>query len=157
MAAELLVAELPGWLAGATPATPQPSEGATLTRPYRRADGRLDPTRPAPELERQVRALKPWPGSFLDTTQGRLLVHGASAVPGPQPSPGPSGPPDTGVMGVTGVPGTLVGTPDGGLALVTTDGALELHALQPAGGRPMSAPELLRGRPALLGSVVVDT
>jgi methionyl-tRNA formyltransferase len=26
MAAELLVAELPGWLAGATPATPQPSE-----------------------------------------------------------------------------------------------------------------------------------
>jgi methionyl-tRNA formyltransferase len=54
-------------------------------------------------------------------------------------------------------PGTLVGTPDGGLALVTTDGALELHALQPAGGRPMSAPELLRGRPALLGSVVVDT
>jgi methionyl-tRNA formyltransferase len=60
-------------------------------------------------------------------------------------------------MGVTGAPGTLVGTPDGGLALVTTDGALQLHTLQPAGGRPMPAAELLRGRPALLGSVVVDT
>ena len=39
-----------------------------LTRPLRREDGRLDPARSAVELERQVRAYQPWPGTFVETT-----------------------------------------------------------------------------------------
>ncbi len=50
------------WLTGDLAATPQPEEGATLTRPLRRSDGRLDPTQHAVDLERQVRAYQPWPG-----------------------------------------------------------------------------------------------
>ena len=56
---------------------PSPIEGATLTRPLRREDGRLDPARPAVELERQVRAYQPWPGSYVDTPFGRLVVWSA--------------------------------------------------------------------------------
>ena len=41
-----------------------------MTRPLRREDGRLDPRRPAVELERQVRAYQPWPGSFVETEAG---------------------------------------------------------------------------------------
>ena len=52
---------------GELDARPQPADGATLTRPLRRDDGRLDPRRSAAELERQVRAYQPWPGTFVDT------------------------------------------------------------------------------------------
>ena len=79
VAAELLVATLPAWLAGRLDATPQPEDGATLTRPLRREDGRLDPVRRRRELERQVRAYQPWPGSFLDDGPTRLIVWQASA------------------------------------------------------------------------------
>lgn len=134
-AAALLAASLGGWLRGELPARPQPLEGATLTRPLRRADGRLDPDRPAAELERQVRAYLPWPGSWLDSPIGRLAVHAASVAP--------SEPGD--------MPGALVALGDG-LALATTDGRLELRDVQPAGGRRMSGADLRRGRPGVLAS-----
>ena len=67
------------WLRGEIAARPQPDRGATLTRPLRRGDGRLDPARPAGELERQVRAYQPWPGSYVDTPFGRLVVWSAVA------------------------------------------------------------------------------
>jgi methionyl-tRNA formyltransferase len=84
VAAAMLVALLPAWLAGERTATPQPEEGATLTRPLRRADGLLDPARGAVALERQVRAYQPWPGTFAETVAGRLVVWSARAltVPG---------------------------------------------------------------------------
>ncbi len=132
LAAGLLRRSLPGWLAGELPARPQPSAGMTLTRPLRRADGLLDANRPAVELERQVRAYLGWPGSYLETSVGRLVVLGASVVPG-----------------VEGPPGQLVAAGPG-LALATTDGSLVLDQVQLAGGRPMSAAELRRGRPTIV-------
>ncbi len=134
-AAILLSDRLGPWLRGEIEAVPQRDEGATLTRPLRREDGRLDPARPAVELERQVRAFQPWPGAFVDAPSGRIKVFVAEAVPS---TPG-------------GQPGTLV--TDGGaqLALVTTDGRLRLLEVQPAGGRRMAGAALARGlrnRPA---------
>ena len=54
------------------------SRAPRLTRRLTREDGRLDPERPAVELERQVRAYQPWPGSFVDTTFGRIAVWSSS-------------------------------------------------------------------------------
>lgn len=139
LAAELLTAALPTWLAGRLEASPQGAAGASLTRPLIRDDGRLDPARPAVLLERQVRAFQPWPGSFLDTPIGRLVVWSAELAPTP-------GPPDTEAeTGLPSGPGTIVarGTL---LDLVTVDGRLRLLEVQPAGGRRMLASELLRGR-----------
>ncbi len=137
VAAELLRASLPRWLDGSLPAVPQPIDGATLTGPFRRDDGRLDVRRSAADLERQVRALRPWPGTFLDRSDGRLLVRATRVAESPRP-------PD-------GTPGELV-LADGGLALVTGDGLLVLLEVQPAGGRPMSGADLARGRPRILGA-----
>jgi methionyl-tRNA formyltransferase len=139
VAAELLLASLPGWLAGVLPAVPQPEEGATLTRPFRREDGRLDPARSAVELERQVRALRPWPGTYLERPEGRLIVHEAGLDTGPVPS--------------GAHPGTLVAVGEGrtrDLALSTGDGLLRLDVVQPAGKGRMTGAELVRGRPAWL-------
>lgn len=137
--ARLLAATLPGWLAGDLTPRAQDEAEATLTRPLRREDGRLDPSRTAVELERQVRAMQPWPGTFLETGPGRIIVREAEV--------GPTTPSDQ--------PGALVA--DGpGLALVTGDGRLRLLQVQPAGGRPMTGAELLRGRPSLVGTAVAS-
>ena len=44
----------------------------------------------------------------------------------------------------------MVGLPDGGLGLSTSNGVLELLEVQPAGGRHMTGPELVRGRPGIV-------
>lgn len=135
--AGLLVAALPAWLDGTLAARPQPDAGITLTRPLRRADGRLDPARPAVELERRVRAYQPWPGSFLEVpgsggrADDRLIVWRASVEEAAVAHP----------------MGTLVPSGDG-LALQTSHAWLRLDEVQPAGGRRMSGAQYRRGRRA---------
>ena len=86
--AELLALTLEPWRSGAIQAVPQDEADATTTRPFRREDGRLDPGRPAVELERQVRANAPWPGSFVETGDGRVGILAASAAPAADQPPG---------------------------------------------------------------------
>jgi methionyl-tRNA formyltransferase len=132
--ADLLARSLDPWLDGALPAVPQADADATMTRPLRRSDGRLDPNEPASLLERRIRAYLPWPGTFLDIGRLRLVVL-AGAV----------------VASVEGdEPGRLVLEPLGP-ALATVEGRLVLREVQPAGGRPMTGEAFLRGRPAMLG------
>jgi methionyl-tRNA formyltransferase len=135
--AALLRATLGDWLAGSIQPRSQPEAGATLTRRLRKADATLDPARPSRELERQVRAQLPWPGSSLETEAGRLTVQRAS----------------TAAAGEGDEPGTLVGHGDG-LALATTDGRLVLDEVQLAGRRQLPGEEFLRGHRELLGTRV---
>lgn len=134
VAARLLADSLAAWLDGQLPATPQADGGMTMTRPLLRADGRLDPTRPAVELERQVRAYQPWPGTYAETDARRLLIWRAEAVGDDADLP----------------PGTVVADGDG-LAIATARGRLRLLEVQPAGGRRMDSAALRRGRPGLVG------
>ena len=109
---------------------PQADDGVTLTRPLRREDGRLDPARPAVELERQVRAYQPWPGSYLETAAaGAWSSLEATAEAG---------------ASRRGIVGPLARRD--GLAPARRR-RLELLEVQPAGGRPMSGAELA-ARPA---------
>jgi methionyl-tRNA formyltransferase len=126
---ELLARSLVPWLRGELRAMPQSADGIELTRPLRRADGRLDPTLPAAVLERQVRAYFPWPGTFVELDGQRLVVTAASV--------GPSEPGD--------IPGAVVSH---GLrpALATADGRLVLERVTPEGKRPMTGEDWLRGR-----------
>jgi methionyl-tRNA formyltransferase len=138
--AALIAATIGPWLRGELGAVPQANEGVTLTRPLRRVDGRLDPARPALELERRVRAFQPWPGTFVETDAGRIKVLQAAVAPSAGGTPGP--------------PATFGDGP--GLRLHTTDGDLVFLEVQPAGGRPMTGAELVLGRPTLPGSRVVS-
>lgn len=127
--AALLDRMLQPWLDGEAPAVPQGQEGATMTRPLRREDGRLDPARPAIELERLVRAFLPWPGTFLELPDARLLVSAAS------------------------VAATQAGDEVGAIvregrrpALATADGRLVMETVTPPGRRAMAGEDWLRGR-----------
>jgi methionyl-tRNA formyltransferase len=134
--AALLRATVDAWLDGRIEPRAQETEGMTLTRPFRREDGRLDPGRPAAELERRVRAHVPWPGSFVDTDLGRVGVLDASV--------GAARDGDT--------PGRLV-EHDGRLALATADGRLVLETAQREGRRPATGAAFLRGQRQLVGTV----
>jgi methionyl-tRNA formyltransferase len=130
-----LIAELfEPYLRGERRPVAQDDAAATLTRPLRRTDGWLDPERPAVQLERQVRAYLPWPGSYLETSMGRLAVLGAAIADRRAGD-------RTGELAEDGY----------GLALVAIDGRLRLTEVRPAGGRPMSGAAFRRGHPAVAG------
>ncbi|MGK2851385.1 MAG: methionyl-tRNA formyltransferase [Candidatus Limnocylindrales bacterium] len=133
IAADLLDRSLAPWTRGELDATPQTTQGATLTRPLRREDGRLDPSRPAVELARQVRAYQPWPGTFVDTVVGRLTIWAAT-------------PDDAAGQKRATFDTRGIGVGDGE--------HLRLIEIQPAGGRRMPWEAFVRGRPAIIGSRV---
>jgi len=123
LAGELLVQALD---TGALP-SPQVEEGITYAEKISAEDRRLDPARPAVELERRVRALDPHVGAYLELGGGeRLRVLRARAKEGS---------------------GGELAEHDGRLFA----GELELLEVQPAGGRPMDAAAWLRGHAARLG------
>jgi methionyl-tRNA formyltransferase len=118
---------LSSWARGDVVTTPQSDDGVTHTRMLRRADGRIDWTRSATEVGRQVRALQPWPGSWttlggspLHVRRGRPLDERAAAVPG------------------TLLPGSIPRVACG-------FGSYELIAVQPAGRPVMPAGDWRRG------------
>ncbi len=91
------------------------------------AERRLDPSRPALELARIVRALTPHVGAYLETADGeRLGVRRARAVD-------------------VGVRAGEVRAEWGALLLGCGQGALRLEVVQPPSGKPMAADAYLRG------------
>jgi methionyl-tRNA formyltransferase len=92
-------------------------------------DRLLDPTHPAVELERAVRALSPHIGARVELSDGSLLgVQRAATARLPAADAGEG-----------------VHTRDGRLLLDCVEGQLELLEVQPPGKRPMAADAFLRG------------
>jgi methionyl-tRNA formyltransferase len=116
----------------APPAHPQP-DGATHCGKLSRADGRLDWTQPAAQLDRQVRAFHPWPGTFGLLDQAPLKVLEAEPAEGHGP------------------PGTVL---DAALRVACGQGALRLLRVQAPGRRAMDAADFLRGHALAPGTVL---
>jgi methionyl-tRNA formyltransferase len=105
----------------------QDDSQATYADKITAQDRMLDPDRPAAELERVVRALSPHIGAHVALDDGELLgVRAARATD--------AGPPN-GILSLAGARPLL------GCAV----GALELLEVQPAGRRPMSGEDYVRG------------
>jgi methionyl-tRNA formyltransferase len=124
---ELLVRALDLLVAGELSFTDQDESQATYAEKIAPDERRLDPGRPAAELERAVRALTPHVGAHLELDGGqRLGVRAAQAAPD----------------------GPAAGTIDassGRLLLGCGDGALDLVVVQAPGGKPLGAADFLRG------------
>ena len=127
LAADVVPAELERWAAGAVSAEPQDPAAATHVHPFTREDGWIDWRRPAVEIDRQVRALQPWPGAWTTIDDRRLHVRRA------HPS-----------AGVDDVPiGALL--PGDEPAVACGAGALVLEIVQPEGRATMPATDWRRG------------
>jgi methionyl-tRNA formyltransferase len=81
MGADLLVETLRVLDAGTIVAQPQDPAEATLAPILKKEDGRIDWSRPAPEIHNQVRGLLPWPGAYT-TFRGQILHVWKSRVGG---------------------------------------------------------------------------
>jgi methionyl-tRNA formyltransferase len=130
----------------APPFVDQPQEGVTYAEKITAEDRLLDPSRPAVELERVVRALHSHIGARVALADGTLLGVRRAALAGTG-SPGDARPAAArGSAEASGEPGALgVKADDGHLLLICAEGALELVEVQPPGGRPMAAAAFLRG------------
>jgi methionyl-tRNA formyltransferase len=105
--------------------TPQPEQGVSYAPKLTRDDGRIDWTRPADALDRQIRALNPWPGTFAKLDGETLKLLAAEPAPG------------------RGEPGLVL---DEALLVATGAGALRITRLQAPGRAAMPAEAFLRGR-----------
>jgi len=110
--------------------TPQPAQGVTYAAKIDKAEARIDWTRPAVEIDRQIRGLSPFPGAWCeqDGTRLKLLLSRVSAG--------------------SGAPGTVL---DDSLTVACGEGAVQLLRLQRAGRGAMETAEFLRGTPLKAG------
>jgi len=137
MGADLLAGHLAAIIDGRLAPTPQDDALATYAPMIKKEDGRLDWSQSAAHLDRQVRAMTPWPGAFTTWQEQPLKILAAR----------PTGQPVSGPLGL------VVHNTAGDTAVaVTGDGGLELQTVQLAGKRAMDMGEFLHGRPEFIGS-----
>jgi methionyl-tRNA formyltransferase len=134
--APLLAKTVGAILAGTAEFTPQNEAEASLSRIITKADGELDFSRSAAQLERQVRAFRGWPGSHMELLNTKVILTKVH----------PDMVEETEHKKVN-KPGTPLRTESGELAVTTAEGLLVLDRLIPAGKREMTGREFLAGHP----------
>ena len=134
--AELGAVALLSWLNDRTDYRPevQPEEGATYAPKIDKAEARIDWTKTADEIDRQVRAVAPWPGAWFEVNGERIKL--LEAVPGNDAS---------------GQPGEVL---DDSLNIAAGAGYIRPLKVQRAGKSAMTPGELLRGFPIPPGTIL---
>ncbi|MTH77666.1 methionyl-tRNA formyltransferase [Paracoccus aestuariivivens] len=105
------------------PATQQPADGVTYANKIDKAEARIDWNRPATEIDRQIRALSPFPGAWCMIGEERVKLLRSRLTEG------------------SGVAGQVIT----GFVIACGEGAIEILEAQREGKRPMPASEILRG------------
>ncbi|MFA5041267.1 MAG: methionyl-tRNA formyltransferase, partial [Bdellovibrionales bacterium] len=123
--ARLIVRTLADLSEGKLSPIPQPEEGATYAAKLTRDDGKIDWAKPAADIERQIRALSPWPGCYFTLNNENIKVLKATIVA------------DKG-----GGAGTLL---DDKFTVACGKQALQLDQVQRAGKNTTDGASLLRG------------
>lgn len=102
----------------------QPEDGVSYAAKIDKAEARIDWTRPAAEVDRQIRGLSPFPGAWSMVEGERLKLLASRLVEG------------------QGEAGAVL---DDALKIACGEGAVQITRLQRAGKAAQEAAELLRG------------
>jgi methionyl-tRNA formyltransferase len=122
------------WLNRPTPPQPQPIAGVTYASKIDKAEARIDWSRSAAEIERQVRAFAPTPGAWFEANGERIKLLDAAIA-----------------ADESGKPGKVL---DNELMIAAGNGAIRPLKVQRAGRKAISREELLRGFEIAKGSVL---
>ncbi|MBR7021537.1 MAG: methionyl-tRNA formyltransferase [Lachnospiraceae bacterium] len=127
--AEALVEAIPGIIDGTLEPVPQGEMTTPYAKQLTKEMGRLDFSWDAEKLERYVRGLNPWPGTYTFRDGQMLKIWAAEVCDGSYEA----------------MPGTVVAVDKNSFSVQTGSGALRVTEVQPQGKRRMSAEEYLRG------------
>jgi methionyl-tRNA formyltransferase len=111
----------------------QPEDGVTYASMLTKEDGKIDWTKPAAEIERQLRALTPWPGVWCLHGDQRMKVLEASVAKG------------------SGAPGEIL---DRHLIVACGKDALLLKKVQPQDRKPMDGASFMNGTHMNVGDLL---
>jgi len=143
LGAQALLAVLPAWIAQRITPEAQDEHSASHTRMLTKEDGQINWQKPAVVIARQVRAYRPWPGTYT-TWRGKLLkIVNAYALALDPATPV--------------APGTVITHNEAGhavLAIATGQGLLVVKQLQLEGKKAMSSEEFLRGYAQIVGQML---
>ena len=115
-------------------ASPQPPDGVTYARKIEKRESVLDWRKAAAELDREVRAFNPFPGSRSTIDGVEIKVWSAHPID------------------VRGEPGQVLSSADDGIVVGCGDGALVLTELQRPGAKRLGVRDYLRGHRLAPGS-----
>ena len=115
------------------PAHAQAEAGTTYAHKLDKAEAQLDFTRPALELERQVRAFDPWPVAEGTIADEPLRIWAAQAIEREHQA----------------APGSVLAASRDGIDIACGAGTLRITAVQRAGGKRIGALDYLNARPEL--------
>ena len=137
--AGLMVRALAALERGVASETPQPAEGATYARKITSEEARIDWSRPAAEIDRQVRGLSPFPGAWFmapqkDADRGPVRIKALHSRTEPADA----------------VAGEVL--PGDGLAIAAGEGAVRLLLVQREGRGAQDAETFRRGFPIPAGT-----
>lgn len=129
--ARLLVKTMRLLALGQAPRRPQEESDASYAPKVSKVQ--IDWSQPAPQIERIIRGLSPFPGSFTYFDDLRIKPLRATAVSG------------------DGTPGEVVGVEGDALVVACGQGRVLVTELQPEGKRPMSGADFARGYRVVVG------
>ncbi len=133
----VLALGLPLFEENRAPRHPQNSAAVTVSGKLDRDSGRIDWKQPAEQIERQIRAMHPWPGAFTFLPNGKKLkIHTAQFHPG------------------SGSPGEILPASSGLLLIAAGSGVIELSEVQLEGRARMNVADFLRGNPLTPGEIL---
>lgn len=136
LGAQLLLETIAALKAGTLTRIRQDSELASTEPKLSREQGRIDFTMSSDAIDRRVRGLSPWPGTFTSLGGETMKVGKVAAVQ------------------MEGRPGEiLVADPMKGLIVGCGQGAVELVEIQMPGSRMMNARDYLRGHSITVGTI----
>lgn len=127
LGADMILEALRGYLQGRLTPTDQPGEGATYAPMLNKEEGKLDFSQSAILIERKVRALNDWPGTFYEINQQPLKIRKVKVIDDRPTQPGLR-------KMINKLP-----------AISTPDGWVQLLEVQPAGKKWMSGADYARG------------
>lgn len=114
-----------------TPRSQPHPDRATYSRKLTKQDSVIDWSKPAEQIDREIRAFKGWPGSRATLLGKEAIITQAHVVPSTAPGNKPGD--------------VTIDKEIGGLSIATNDGSLWIEKLKPAGKKEMSAKDFLSG------------
>lgn len=138
LGAELLIRTLPNWITGKIKPKPQDHSKATFCKIIEKQDGKINWTKSAEEIERQIRAFHKWPIAFTFFNNKQFKILEA----------------EVGNKDTDNKVGQVFLEENKNLCVQTGKGISILNQVQLEGKKPMPAKDFLNGHPEIINLIL---